>query len=74
MSSNLKRQISEDDGQKLADEMAALFFEGSAKTGDNVKNIFTKLAYSLPGLGNEDQNTPDKSKLKLHFCVYHFVH
>jgi hypothetical protein len=31
-----------------------MFFETSAKTGDNVKGLFKKMASSLPGLENTD--------------------
>ena len=37
---NNKRQVSTEEGQDLADKLGILFFETSAKTGENVENIF----------------------------------
>ena len=39
---NNKRQVSTEEGQDLADKLGILFFETSAKTGENVENIFFK--------------------------------
>jgi len=45
-----KRQVSEEEGKILAKEQNGMFFEASAKSGDNVNNIFMKTAYLLSGL------------------------
>ena len=45
-----KRQIATDDGQKLADELKTMFTETSAKVGINVKQLFSDLAVTLPGV------------------------
>ena len=45
-----KRQVATEDGQALADELNTMFFECSAKVGINVKQLFTDLAKSLPGV------------------------
>ena len=39
-----------EDGQALADELGTMFIETSAKVGINVKQLFTDLAKSLPGV------------------------
>ena len=39
---NNKRQVSTEEGQDLADKLGISFFETSAKTGENVENIFFK--------------------------------
>jgi len=45
-----KRQVSEEEAKNLSKEQNATYFEASAKTGDNVNNIFTKMAYNLSGI------------------------
>ena len=45
-----KRQVATEDGQALADELNTMFFECSAKVGINVKQLFSDLAKSLPGV------------------------
>lgn len=47
-----KRQVTEAEGKKLSDEHNSMYFEASAKTGDNVKTIFEKLALQLPGVSS----------------------
>lgn len=42
------RAVSTEDGKKLADEEGLLFFEASAKTGNNVRKIFLAIANSIP--------------------------
>jgi len=37
------REVSEDDGRKKADSLGLSFYETSAKTGENVENVFRKL-------------------------------
>ncbi len=45
-----KRQVTAEEGSKLAGELGVQFFETSAKTGANVKLMFQKVASLLPGL------------------------
>jgi len=45
-----RRQVTEDEGQNLAKEHNAIHFEVSAKAGENVNNIFNKIATVLPGI------------------------
>ncbi|KAI8874320.1 putative YPT6-GTP-binding protein of the rab family [Ramicandelaber brevisporus] len=44
-----KRQVSTADGEKKAAEYGVMFMETSAKAGHNVKQLFKKIAQSLPG-------------------------
>eukprot|EP00826_Nyctotherus_ovalis_P055101 TRINITY_DN7295_c0_g1_i9.p2 TRINITY_DN7295_c0_g1~~TRINITY_DN7295_c0_g1_i9.p2 ORF type:complete len:218 (-),score=83.25 TRINITY_DN7295_c0_g1_i9:79-732(-) len=45
-----KRQVSKEEGEKLAQELGLMFFETSAKEGTNVNELFNKLASVLPGM------------------------
>ncbi|KAI8892934.1 ras family-domain-containing protein [Globomyces pollinis-pini] len=45
-----KRQVSTEEGEKKAKEFNVLFIETSAKAGYNVKALFKKIAYALPGM------------------------
>lgn len=46
----MQRQVTTDEGAKLAKELGLLFVETSAKDGTNVNELFKTLAASLPGL------------------------
>lgn len=43
------RQVSSADGRIYADSLGWPFFEGSAKTGENVRDVFTRIAKELYG-------------------------
>ena len=43
-----KRAVTKDDAQAYAQEAGLLFFETSAKTAENVKELFTAIAKKLP--------------------------
>lgn len=50
-----KRQVLAGDGEKMARECKAMFMETSAKDGSNVRNLFSRAAAALPGLGSKSQ-------------------
>eukprot|EP01084_Bolivina_argentea_P014602 27284_1 len=53
-----KRQVTTEQGQKLADENDLMFCETSAKTGENVHNAFNNLAYEICDISfNSSQNS-----------------
>jgi Ras-related protein Rab-6A len=60
-----QRAVSDEDGEKLASELGATFYETSAKSGENVKALFDDLAKKL--IGNDGDNTDEirKKGLKL---------
>ncbi len=43
------RQVSYADGRAYVDSLSWPFFEGSAKTGENVRDVFTRIAKELYG-------------------------
>ncbi|KAG5437471.1 hypothetical protein PCANB_000899 [Pneumocystis canis] len=49
---NNKRQVTTEEGEKMAKELKTLFFETSAKTGYNVKALFKNITQVLPGMEN----------------------
>ncbi|PJF18811.1 Small GTP-binding protein domain [Paramicrosporidium saccamoebae] len=44
-----KRQVSTEEAEKKAKDLGCIFIETSAKTGHNVKALFTRIAQALPG-------------------------
>ena len=60
-----QRQVTEDEGEKLAEELGAAFFETSAKSGENVKTLFDDLAKKLIGNDGTDQDEVQKKGIKL---------
>ena len=60
-----QRAVAEEDGEKLADELGASFFETSAKSGENVKTLFDDLAKKLIGTDANEQDEVQKKGIKL---------
>jgi Ras-related protein Rab-6A len=52
-----KRQVTNEEATAKSTELGILFMETSAKAGHNVKNLFKKIAMSLPGM--EKDNAAD---------------
>ena len=51
-----KRIVTEEEGQKIADDNQLLFFEGSGYTGENVEKIFTVIAEKIYKNLMDDKN------------------
>ena len=60
-----QRGVSEEEGESLAQELGASFYETSAKTGENVRTLFDDLAKKLIGVDNNDVEDIQKKGLKL---------
>jgi Ras-related protein Rab-6A len=54
-----KRQVSTEEGEKKAKELNVMFIETSAKAGYNVKQLFRRVASSLPGMDQAEQKPKD---------------
>lgn len=54
-----KRQVSTEDGEKKAKELNVMFIETSAKSGFNVKQLFRRVAASLPGMDQTERSKED---------------
>eukprot|EP01033_Poteriospumella_lacustris_P006532 gene6533-4707_t len=58
-----EREVSEEEGQRLADHFAVPFFEASAKKNVNVEAVFTRLAAEVKHrLAREAVESPTKKK------------
>lgn len=60
---NDKREVTQQMGEDEAKRCGALFVETSAKVGQNVKQLFRKIAQALPGMENEGQRQESESTL-----------
>ena len=55
-----KRQVSVEEAEQKAEELKLVFFETSAKSGHNVKELFKKIGNELPGADAEEVVTQSK--------------
>lgn len=55
----VRRMVSEDEGKQLANDEGLLFFETSAKTGLNVREVFMAIAQKIPDEKKPNANASD---------------
>jgi hypothetical protein len=60
----IQREVSLEEGEAKAKEIKVLFIETSAKTGNNVKQMFRLIAQHLPGI--EDKVEANKSNIPIY--------
>ncbi|CAF4010567.1 unnamed protein product [Rotaria sp. Silwood2] len=58
-----RRQVSTVDGEEKAKELNVMFIETSAKAGYNVKQLFRRVAASLPGIDGPDSAPRGEDKV-----------
>jgi len=70
-----KRDVPQDEARSYAQENKCIFYEMSAKTGENVQKMFEHIALKLPKAGQTPDNepnvsfdTPDENKKKKGCC------
>ena len=56
---DLEREVETQDGEQLAKNEGLLFFECSAKTNENIKNMFFSSIATLPTFGIDDESERD---------------
>ena len=57
-----RRQVSFEEGQEYAQRMNLLFFETSAKNGQNIKTLFNELAKKLTGIETNPINNHEEKQ------------
>ncbi|KAI8384146.1 putative ras small monomeric GTPase Rab6 [Blakeslea trispora] len=62
---NEKREVSMEEGEKKANDTGIMFIETSAKAGYNVKNLFKRIAQTLPGMEAEAETKEQMQKVDL---------
>ena len=57
------RQVSTEKAQQLADKLNLMFFETSAKSGNNIKTMFNEMAKRLTGIETNPISGPETSEV-----------
>ncbi|CAI4731430.1 BGP_1a_G0049770.mRNA.1.CDS.1 [Saccharomyces cerevisiae] len=57
-----ERKVAREEGEKLAEEKGLLFFETSAKTGENVNDVFWGIGEKIPLKTAEEQNSASNER------------
>ncbi|CAD6648217.1 BAG_1a_G0049170.mRNA.1.CDS.1 [Saccharomyces cerevisiae] len=57
-----ERKVASEEGEKLAEEKGLLFFETSAKTGENVNDVFLGIGEKIPLKTAEEQNSASNER------------
>eukprot|EP00483_Globobulimina_turgida_P013582 UN13607 len=56
---NDHRQVTKNEGEEKSNQLNVMFMETSAKSGDNIKSLFRKVATNLPGMDDQNQKNPN---------------
>jgi Ras-related protein Rab-5C len=62
---NDSRKVAFEEGEQLAQEEGLVFFETSAKSGLNVKEVFMALGSKIPGADESNNETQDQGRVEL---------
>ena len=60
-----ERAVTSEEGQAKAKELDSMYIESSAKTGDNIKQLFRNVASALPGMDGAQIGNSDLVDIKL---------
>eukprot|EP01083_Nonionella_stella_P086509 240387_1 len=59
------RQVTKNEGEEKANQLNVMFMETSAKSGDNIKSLFRKVATNLPGMDDQNNKNQNDNSLVL---------
>eukprot|EP00486_Rosalina_sp_Unknown_P002420 CAMPEP_0201564180 /NCGR_PEP_ID=MMETSP0190_2-20130828/2220_1 /ASSEMBLY_ACC=CAM_ASM_000263 /TAXON_ID=37353 /ORGANISM="Rosalina sp." /LENGTH=158 /DNA_ID=CAMNT_0047980005 /DNA_START=190 /DNA_END=669 /DNA_ORIENTATION=+ len=59
---NDHRQVTKNEGEEKSNQLGVMFMETSAKSGDNIKSLFRKVATNLPGMDEQQKNQNDNAQ------------
>jgi len=59
------RQVTAAEGEEKCKELGVMFMETSAKSGDNIKTLFRKVATNLPGVDDNHQDDKQEKIIEL---------
>jgi Ras-related protein Rab-6A len=69
------RQVSIEEGEIKSKELDTMFIETSAKTGDNVNELFERIARSFPGIkGQSDFETLSLGNVPIRLEAHNLEH
>jgi len=57
-----QRQITTTQGEEKSKELSVMFMETSAKSGENIKQLFRTVATNLPGMDEQNQRTKEEEE------------
>eukprot|EP00484_Ammonia_sp_Unknown_P031189 CAMPEP_0197034006 /NCGR_PEP_ID=MMETSP1384-20130603/12240_1 /TAXON_ID=29189 /ORGANISM="Ammonia sp." /LENGTH=211 /DNA_ID=CAMNT_0042463879 /DNA_START=47 /DNA_END=682 /DNA_ORIENTATION=+ len=60
---NDHRQVTKNEGEEKANQLGVMFMETSAKSGDNIKSLFRKVATNLPGMDDQQNKQNEKENI-----------
>lgn len=64
-----KREVTAAQGEEEAKKNNLMFIETSAKLGHNVKNMFKRIAQTLPGMNENEGDSPTGNQGNFYFYL-----